>query len=65
APGFAVRAEHSAAINAVSANHASEVTDDLGGQVRTAPYDVGADEYSTAPAVRRPLTSVDVGPGAA
>ncbi|TDD61873.1 lyase precursor [Kribbella antibiotica] len=55
----------SAAINAVSANHSSRVTDDLDGQARTAPYDVGADEYSTAAPVRRPLTSADVGPNAA
>jgi poly(beta-D-mannuronate) lyase len=55
----------SAAINAATANHASEVTDDLEGQTRTAPFDVGADEYSTAQPVRRPLTSADVGPGAA
>ncbi|WP_328323516.1 polysaccharide lyase 6 family protein [Kribbella sp. NBC_00382] len=55
----------SAAINAASVNHASEVTDDLDGQTRTAPYDVGADEYSTATPVRHPLTSADVGPGAA
>lgn len=55
----------SAAINATSVNHASRVTDDLDGQARTAPYDVGADEYSTAQPVRRPLTAADVGPGAA
>ncbi|GAA0945148.1 polysaccharide lyase 6 family protein [Kribbella koreensis] len=54
----------SAAINAASVNHASEVTDDLDGQTRTAPYDVGADEYSTASPVRRPLTPSDVGPSA-
>jgi poly(beta-D-mannuronate) lyase len=55
----------SAAINATSVNHASEVTDDLDGQARTAPYDVGADEYSTAQPIRRPLTAADVGPGTA
>ncbi|WP_405058823.1 polysaccharide lyase 6 family protein [Kribbella sp. NBC_01505] len=54
----------SAAINATTANHASRVTDDLDGHARTAPYDVGADEYSTATPVRRPLTSADVGPNA-
>jgi hypothetical protein len=41
------------------------VTDDLDGQVRDKP-DVGADEWSTAPAMalRRPLTPADVGPDA-
>ncbi|GAA1519084.1 polysaccharide lyase 6 family protein [Kribbella lupini] len=53
----------SAAINAASAS--SLVSDDLDGQARTAPYDVGADEYSTVQPVRRPLTASDVGPGAA
>ncbi|WP_432950681.1 polysaccharide lyase 6 family protein [Kribbella sp. CA-253562] len=53
----------SAAINAAS--ESSRVSDDLDGQARTAPYDVGADEYSTAQPVRRPLTAADVGPGAA
>ncbi|MEV8371572.1 polysaccharide lyase 6 family protein [Kribbella sp. NPDC056861] len=54
----------SAAINATSMNHASRVTDDVDGHARTAPYDVGADEYSTATPVRRPLTAADVGPSA-
>ncbi|MEV6288565.1 polysaccharide lyase 6 family protein [Kribbella sp. NPDC051770] len=53
----------SAAINAAS--ESSRVTDDVDGQTRTAPFDVGADEYSTAQPVRRPLTAADVGPGAA
>ncbi|MFC9688564.1 polysaccharide lyase 6 family protein [Kribbella sp. NPDC056951] len=57
-------ASGSAAINAVSANHSSRVTDDVDGQARTAPYDVGADEYSTATPTRRPLTAADVGPNA-
>jgi poly(beta-D-mannuronate) lyase len=55
----------SAAINAATVNHATETPDDLDGQPRTAPYDVGADEYSTAQPARRPLTATDVGPGAA
>ncbi|GAB2602015.1 polysaccharide lyase 6 family protein [Kribbella endophytica] len=53
----------SAAINAAS--ESSRVNDDLDGQARTAPYDVGADEYSSAQPVRKPLTAADVGPGAA
>ncbi|MCU6792740.1 discoidin domain-containing protein [Paenibacillus sp. WQ 127069] len=39
------------------------VTEDMDGQVR-ATKDVGADEYSTAPIVRQPLTSANVGPNA-
>jgi poly(beta-D-mannuronate) lyase len=55
----------SAAVNAASVDHSSQVTDDVDGQTRTAPYDVGADEYSTATPVRRPLNAADVGPNAA
>ncbi|MFF1822822.1 polysaccharide lyase 6 family protein [Kribbella sp. NPDC058245] len=55
----------SAAINATTTNHATRVTDDLDGHARSAPYDVGADEYSTLTPVRRPLTAADVGPNAA
>ncbi|MFK4085476.1 polysaccharide lyase 6 family protein [Kribbella sp. NPDC020789] len=54
----------SAAINATSVDHSSRVTTDLDGDTRTAPYDVGADEYSTATPLRRPLTPTDVGPNA-
>ena len=39
------------------------VMDDLDGQPRSQP-DVGADEWSTAPVLRRPLTRADVGPDA-
>jgi hypothetical protein len=39
------------------------VTDDMDGQPRMAP-DVGADEWSMAPELRRPLTPSDVGPDA-
>ena len=52
----------SAAINAATS---TQVTDDLDGQPRTTPYDVGADEFSTQTPVRRPLNPADVGPGAA
>jgi poly(beta-D-mannuronate) lyase len=55
----------SAAVNAASADHSGQVSDDVDGQPRTAPYDVGADEYSTASPVRRPLNAADVGPNAA
>jgi hypothetical protein len=39
------------------------VTDDFEGQARVHP-DIGADELSTAPVSRRPLTERDVGPSA-
>ncbi len=42
----------------------SYVTDDMDGQPRTGT-DVGADEFSSAQVVRRPLTPSDVGPAAA
>jgi poly(beta-D-mannuronate) lyase len=40
------------------------VTVDIDGQMRTAPYDVGADEYSTEPNVLRPIKKSEVGPAA-
>jgi poly(beta-D-mannuronate) lyase len=40
------------------------VVDDMDGQPRDTLLDTGADEYSTAGVVRRPLTIADVGPGA-
>ena len=53
----------SAAANAASVNHSGRVTDDLDGQARSAPYDVGADEYShrparPPPAGRRPTSAL-------
>jgi poly(beta-D-mannuronate) lyase len=41
-----------------------EVTIDLDGHSRSGAKDVGADEFSTAPVIRRPLTTADVGPNA-
>jgi hypothetical protein len=41
-----------------------EVTIDLDGQARSGTKDVGADESSTAPVIRRPLTTANVGPNA-
>src|SRR5262249_48135539 len=41
-----------------------EVIIDLDGQARTGTKDVGADEFSTAPVSRRPLTTANVGPNA-
>lgn len=37
---------------------------DMDGQTRSGTKDVGADEFSTAAVVRRPLTTADVGPNA-
>lgn len=39
----------------------SYVTDDMDGHARSGTKDVGADEFSTAAIVRRPLTTADVG----
>jgi hypothetical protein len=41
-----------------------EVTIDLDGQPRSGTKDVGADEFSTATVIRRPLTTANVGPNA-
>jgi poly(beta-D-mannuronate) lyase len=41
------------------------LTEDMDGQPRTGKLDVGADEFSSAPVVRRPLMPSDVGPMAA
>jgi poly(beta-D-mannuronate) lyase len=38
------------------------VTDDMDGQPRTAPYDVGADERASTAVLQRPLTPAVVGP---
>jgi poly(beta-D-mannuronate) lyase len=54
----------SAAINATAVNHATQTLEDLDGHPRTAPYDVGADEYTTTQPVRHPLTPTHVGPTA-
>ncbi|MBB5118003.1 lyase precursor [Streptomyces eurocidicus] len=40
------------------------VTEDIDGHPRGGSRDVGADQYATAPPVRRPLTATDVGPNA-
>jgi poly(beta-D-mannuronate) lyase len=48
----------------VSAGSYPDVTVDMDGQPRNGSKDTGADEYSAAPAVARPLTTADVGPSA-
>ncbi|MFJ2740862.1 polysaccharide lyase 6 family protein [Streptomyces sp. NPDC087440] len=42
----------------------SVVTDDIDGDQRGSTRDIGADEYTTTPALRHPLTPADVGPNA-
>lgn len=49
---------------AVDTAVASTVTDDLDGQPRDATPDIGADELSTSPLLRKPATAADVGPNA-
>ncbi|MFB6722202.1 polysaccharide lyase 6 family protein [Kribbella sp. NPDC056345] len=51
----------SPAIDAASRTYPS-VTQDVDGHARSGRADVGADEYSSATPVRRPLTPADVGP---
>jgi hypothetical protein len=48
---------------AVAAVGAAPVLEDIEGQARQQP-DVGADELSTGPVLRGPLTAADVGPNA-
>ncbi|MEQ8835624.1 MAG: polysaccharide lyase 6 family protein, partial [Lacipirellulaceae bacterium] len=43
-------------------NYSGILVDDMDGQPRIGAYDVGADEFSTAMIVRKPLESGDVGP---
>lgn len=52
---------NSPAIDAAPGNFFS-ISKDIHGQIRSIPEDVGADEYSTAPVLRRPLKTEDVGP---
>ncbi|MGG1555863.1 chondroitinase-B domain-containing protein [Paenibacillus ferrarius] len=54
----------SPAINYANTSYTSFVTTDMDGQSRSTP-DTGADEYTTAAIVMKPLTTADVGPGAA
>ena len=52
----------SPAINGASGNYSSYLTHDMDGQARIDIFDVGADEFSAANIVRKPLTAADVGP---
>ncbi len=54
----------SPAINAANGSFYSFVTDDMDGQARSGSRDIGADEFSSATILRRPLTTADVGPNA-
>ncbi len=53
----------SPAIDAGASGYSGIISDDIEGQPRIGIYDVGADEFSTATIVRKPLTAGDVGPG--
>ncbi len=57
-------ASNSPATNAACAAIAEVVTD-MDGQPRSGIADIGADEFSSAPITRRPLTTNDVGPNVA
>lgn len=52
----------SPAINASSGDYSSLFTVDMDGQMRTGVFDVGADEFSGAAILRKPLLPSDVGP---
>ncbi len=52
----------SPAIDGASGDYSSLITTDMDGQPRIGIYDVGADEFSMASLVRKPLTAADVGP---
>ncbi len=52
----------SPAIDAAVGNSSSLLADDMDGQARIGLFDVGADEYSLASIVRKPLHTGDVGP---
>ncbi|MFF2009480.1 polysaccharide lyase 6 family protein [Streptomyces sp. NPDC058195] len=63
ADGVARLSAGSPAIGAATLTGTS-VTDDLDGDPRGSKRDIGADQYSTAAALRHPLTTADVGPNA-
>lgn len=52
----------SPAIDAGASGYTGFLSDDIEGQPRIGLYDVGADEFSTAAIVRKPLSAGDVGP---
>jgi hypothetical protein len=64
APGLQKLSSSSPAINAANGSFYSFVTDDMDGQTRTGSRDIGADEFSGATILRRPLTTADVRPNA-
>lgn len=49
-------------VDAAAGNYSSLLADDMDGQPRIGLFDIGADEYSTATIVRKPLSAGDVGP---
>ncbi|MEM7627158.1 MAG: polysaccharide lyase 6 family protein [Planctomycetota bacterium] len=61
ADGLYRPAANSPAIDAIA--NGDFVSVDMDGQARINPFDIGADEFSTAQIVRKPLEASDVGPG--
>ncbi len=55
-------ASNSPAIDAASGDFTGTLTTDMDGQPRIGIFDVGADEFSNAAIVRKPLQAADVGP---
>ncbi len=53
----------SPAIDGGVGSYSSLFTDDMDGQARIGLFDIGADEFSAAQIVRKPLLAGDVGPG--
>jgi poly(beta-D-mannuronate) lyase len=62
ASGIYGLASTSPAIDQASSSSYPAVTKDIDGQTRSGMKDTGADEYSTASIVNRPLKAGDVGP---
>lgn len=54
----------SPAIDQASTASYPSVTSDIDGQTRSGAKDTGADEYTTAAAINKPLVATDVGPNA-
>lgn len=56
------RPEHDSPILAAAEGRFTAVVDDMDGQPRATPADVGADQRSDQPVKRSPLSATDVGP---
>jgi poly(beta-D-mannuronate) lyase len=56
------RPDQTSGVRGAAEGNLGPVRDDIDGQVRAAPADVGCDQFSDAPILKRPLTPRDVGP---